>query len=125
MDDKAPVFAGQIFAEMLAGLCHEEFYRYSDQEVNALPCCLSLYFLHHLPPICHPCPILLFSLLHVPQTLTFIGIRDTHHTHLLPTISCLPPPNIPPISPRHRLRPSSSCRTIGQGKSTTLAPIQV
>ena len=34
MDTKASVFAGQILAEMLAGICHEEFYRYSDQEVN-------------------------------------------------------------------------------------------
>jgi hypothetical protein len=24
------VFAGEIFAEMLAGACHEEFYQYSD-----------------------------------------------------------------------------------------------
>jgi len=35
MDTKAPVFAGQILAEMLAGICHQEFYSYSDQEVNA------------------------------------------------------------------------------------------
>ena len=31
------VFAGQIFAEMLGGICHPEFYRYVDQEVS--PCC--------------------------------------------------------------------------------------
>ena len=30
-----PVFAGQIFAEMLGGMCHEELYRYADQEVPA------------------------------------------------------------------------------------------
>ena len=47
MDIKAPVFAGQIFAEMLAGICHEEFYRYSDQEVNALS---------PQSPF-HPCPL--------------------------------------------------------------------
>ena len=28
------MFSGQVFAEMLAGICHEEFYRYSDQEVS-------------------------------------------------------------------------------------------
>ena len=33
IDSKNPVFAGQVFAEMLAGICHEEYYRYSDQEV--------------------------------------------------------------------------------------------
>jgi hypothetical protein len=32
-DIKNPVFAGQIFAEMLAGICHPEYYKYSDQEV--------------------------------------------------------------------------------------------
>jgi len=30
-----PVFAGQIFAEMLGAICHEEFYRYSDQEARS------------------------------------------------------------------------------------------
>jgi hypothetical protein len=34
-DLQNPVFTGQIFAEMLAGICHKEFYRYSDQEVSA------------------------------------------------------------------------------------------
>jgi len=34
IDTKSSVFAGQILAEMLAGICHKEFYRYSDQEVN-------------------------------------------------------------------------------------------
>jgi hypothetical protein len=38
-DPKHPVFAGQILAEMLAGICHEEFYNYGDQEVS--PCLLS------------------------------------------------------------------------------------
>ena len=33
MDEKNSLFAGQILAEMLAGVCHEEHYRYSDQEV--------------------------------------------------------------------------------------------
>ena len=32
-----PVFAGQIFAEMLGAICHEELYRYVDQEVLLLP----------------------------------------------------------------------------------------
>jgi hypothetical protein len=31
------VFSGQILAEMLAGICHEEFYKYSDQEVPFPP----------------------------------------------------------------------------------------
>jgi len=34
IDVRNPVFAGQVFAEMLAGICHEEFYRYSDQEAS-------------------------------------------------------------------------------------------
>ena len=33
MDEKNSLFAGQILAEMLAGVCHEKHYRYSDQEV--------------------------------------------------------------------------------------------
>ena len=30
-----PVFAGQIFAEMLGAICHPEFYEYTNQEVPA------------------------------------------------------------------------------------------
>jgi len=33
-DLKNPVYVGQVFAEMLATTCHEEYYRYSDQEVT-------------------------------------------------------------------------------------------
>ena len=32
-DTANAVFGGQVFAEMLAAVCHEEHYRYSDQEV--------------------------------------------------------------------------------------------
>jgi hypothetical protein len=39
------VFSGQVFAEMLAGICHEEFYRYSDQEVfTAASCSLAITY---------------------------------------------------------------------------------
>ena len=33
-DTANAVFGGQVFAEMLAAICHEEHYRYSDQEVS-------------------------------------------------------------------------------------------
>ena len=60
MDTKNPVFAGQVFAEMLAGICHPEFYKNSDQEVI-------------LPNI----PILI------------LGIRDSFHPYFIPVIPCL------------------------------------
>ena len=44
-DYKSPVFARQVFAEILAGICHEEYYCYSDQEVLyplSFPCLLTL-----------------------------------------------------------------------------------
>ena len=115
MDSKAPVFAGQIFAEMLAGICHEEFYRYSDQggkqpfpnlfpRVSLLSSCplprspyppSSLYAVHFT----------LSSLLRFPQSLTFTGLCNLYNTHLLPVILCLLPQDVSPIPPRHRLRP--------------------
>lgn len=36
-DSRSPVFAGQVFAEMLAVVNHPEHYRYSNQEVSRKP----------------------------------------------------------------------------------------
>ena len=67
---KNSVFAGQIFAEMLAGICHEEFYRYSDQEVQ-----LSLH------------------------TVTHLGVRNIYYPYFFPIVSRFIRANISPIRP--------------------------
>ena len=36
-DPKSPVFAAQVFAEMLGMANHPEYFRYEDQEVNSPP----------------------------------------------------------------------------------------
>jgi len=53
MDIKHAVFAGQVFAEMLAGICHEEFYKYSDQEVIPYPYVLINRHLQYLSHTLH------------------------------------------------------------------------
>jgi hypothetical protein len=57
---KNKVFAGQILAEMLAGICHEEFYKYSDQEVTALPYMYT----------------------------NSVGVRTFYNSYVVPVISC-------------------------------------
>jgi len=78
-DLKNSVFAGQIFAEMLAGICHEEFYRYSDQEVP------------------HP----VYSIVH-SHTVTYSGVRDFYYPYFFPIISRFILTDISPICPRPR-----------------------
>jgi hypothetical protein len=97
VDTKASVFAGQILAEMLAGICHEEFYRYSDQEVKSLFPSSPSTVLSHFP----------FNLSsRLCQILIWIVFRNIHHAHLIPTVSRFLPQGISEIPPRHRLRPS-------------------
>ena len=69
-----PVFAGQILAEMLGGVCHPEFYKYSAQEVLPYPF----------------------------DCLITIGIRHLHNTHIISTIPLQLPQRLSPFNPRHR-----------------------
>lgn len=62
-DVTSSVFAGQVFAEMLAVVNHPEHYRYSNQEV----------------------PLIISRLSYPP------GIRNLHYAYIIPIISlCLP-----------------------------------
>jgi hypothetical protein len=54
-DPEDSIFAGQIFADMVAIVCHEKYYRYSDQEVFhfAFSVLSSLDCFHLLSIVCH------------------------------------------------------------------------
>jgi hypothetical protein len=78
---KNPVFAGQIFAEMLAGICHEEFYRYSDQEV----------------PLPSPPPTVISVF--ISRANVLIGVRDIYNTYFIPIISRILLPILSQIDP--------------------------
>ena len=144
MDVRHSVFAGQVFAEMLAGICHPEFYSYSDQEVSPpipMRCdiprvlcfgCLRaalwvLFTLSSVSDFLRSPPIYSFPSRRssCPHSLiTHTGLRNPHHPHLLPTLPRPLPPILPPRRPRHRLPPLLELR--GGGDNPALhAPIRL
>src|SRR5271170_7694267 len=76
-DLKNSVFVGQILAEMLARICHEEFYRCSNQEV----------------------PLPVYSIVH-SHTVTYSGARDFYYPYFFPIRSRFILTDISPIRPR-------------------------
>ena len=82
-DSQHSVYTGQIFAEMLAAVCHREFYRQSDQEVRPCPflqvpcsrvpvacsCCVSLLCVL----LCVSCPMSLHAPRAVADAFLFNG----------------------------------------------------
>jgi len=86
------VFAGQIFAEMLAGICHKEFYNQSDQEEPSTHHFTSPFkgdanYVH--TPSHGPSSFGLVSLIafpFFPGVILTVGLGDSYKTHLLPAL---------------------------------------